>query len=619
MSNRRRLRAPDRLNSRSQTIAISESTAVDDPPVEEAAAPAVTRTAVTISEASTGTVTSAGGHRKKARLIEGDRWGSSGYYPRTVIERDGPKVFPAGTHMYLDHPTDTEEAERPERSVRDLAATIATTPAYEGDGLYAYIDIFPHALPLIESIGEAIGLSIRGAGTADFGTIKGRTGPIFESLTSGASVDFVTRAGAGGKLISLAEHARSNPTISEAIKRTLGAYLEAQLHLAFTQMADDMYGHGRLSREERISLSSAIGEGLAAFTAKVEAEQPQLFERDIWDGPADDTDTAATTESDRPAREATSNEVQCALNAALVAAYGDDGDNTQWIYVCDYDPDASTVWYAVSDNQSRTTWQQQYELNTTSGAATSASLADDRIEVVARTTYVPVPPDEQAADDTDGDNDTDAAVSESAAPIPPAANQPPLSVADGAPPTVSTHPIGEAEMADSPAGNPPVPAGTTDTTVPAAVTEAQTARRAAEVALDEANRQRLAAETELARFRAVEAARPIANALLAESQVNTATSQARVMAQVTAAVPLTEAGVLDETAFRAAVAEAITDKETELAEARQGAGAGTVSGLGAGTATTAVDNTATTQSMTESFKRLGLSDKAAALAAGGRS
>ena len=30
-------------------------------------------------------------------------WGSSGYYPASVLERDGPAVFPAKTQMFWDH------------------------------------------------------------------------------------------------------------------------------------------------------------------------------------------------------------------------------------------------------------------------------------------------------------------------------------------------------------------------------------------------------------------------------------------------------------------------------------------------------------------------------------
>ena len=57
--------------------------------------------------------TKVSGTRYRARLIEGDRWGSSGYYPREVLERDGPNVWPENTQIYLDHPTEREDWERP--------------------------------------------------------------------------------------------------------------------------------------------------------------------------------------------------------------------------------------------------------------------------------------------------------------------------------------------------------------------------------------------------------------------------------------------------------------------------------------------------------------------------
>lgn len=174
-------------------------------------------------------------------------------------------------------------------------------------------------------------------------------------------------------------------------------------------------------------------------------------------------------------------------------------------------------------------------------------------------------------------------------------------------------------MADSPTGTMPGAAGTTDTAVSTAVTEAQAARIKAETDLAESNRRAVEAETELARFRAVETARPIVAKLLAESQVTTPAAQARVVAQVIASVPLTEANVLDETKLTETANAAIADMETVLAEARQGAGAGQVSGLGGDAGGAGVDDAAFTKDLAESFQRLGLGDKAAALAAGGRS
>ena len=166
-------------------------------------------------------LTATTGRRYRARLIEGDRWGSSGWYGREMLERDGPQVWPAGTQVYMDHPGATEQHDRPERSVRDLAGKITTTPVYEADGLYADVEFYPHVAPIIEAMWEDVGMSIRAAGTAESGERDGRTGPVITSLTEGISVDVVTRAGAGGKLVALLESARA--TVAETLPGNLVA------------------------------------------------------------------------------------------------------------------------------------------------------------------------------------------------------------------------------------------------------------------------------------------------------------------------------------------------------------------------------------------------------------
>lgn len=158
-------------------------------------------------------LTAGTGRRYRARLIEGDRWGSSGYYSREMLERDGPQVWPYGTQVYLDHPGATEQHDRPERSVRDLAGKIVTAPVYEGDGLYSEVEFYPHMAPVIEAMWEDVGMSIRAAGTAEHGERDGRSGPIITSLSEGVSVDVVTKAGAGGKLVALLESARATEAL----------------------------------------------------------------------------------------------------------------------------------------------------------------------------------------------------------------------------------------------------------------------------------------------------------------------------------------------------------------------------------------------------------------------
>lgn len=140
-------------------------------------------------------------------------WGSSGYYSAEMLERDGPKVFTKGLHMYVDHPTAEEAAQRPERSVRDLGAVLETDATYQangaaGPGLYADAKVLPAFAANLEALAPHIGTSIRASGKTAVGEADGKRGPIVESLVAAQSVDFVTKPGAGGQVLQLFEAAR---------------------------------------------------------------------------------------------------------------------------------------------------------------------------------------------------------------------------------------------------------------------------------------------------------------------------------------------------------------------------------------------------------------------------
>jgi hypothetical protein len=140
-------------------------------------------------------------------------WGSSGFYPAEVLERDGPIVFPAKTKMYWNHPTLSEEAERPEGDLRNLAAELVSGARWEatgvaGPGLYADAKVFGPYQAAVEELAPHIGVSIRAAGRAVAGEAEGRQGRIVQQLVNARSVDFVTEPGAGGQIISMFEAAR---------------------------------------------------------------------------------------------------------------------------------------------------------------------------------------------------------------------------------------------------------------------------------------------------------------------------------------------------------------------------------------------------------------------------
>ncbi len=140
-------------------------------------------------------------------------WGSSGYYSADVLKRDGPKVFPKGTHMYWNHPTASEEAQRPERDLRDLAAVFVKDAWFdangpEGPGLYTKAKVLSPYKEAVEELAPYIGTSIRAWGQAKDGEAEGKKGKIIERITVGRSCDFVTAPGAGGRVVQMFEAAR---------------------------------------------------------------------------------------------------------------------------------------------------------------------------------------------------------------------------------------------------------------------------------------------------------------------------------------------------------------------------------------------------------------------------
>lgn len=145
-------------------------------------------------------------------------WGSSGYYSaETLRQAAADRVFPAGTHMYIDHPTESESWERPERTLRDLAAVLLEDARWDESlqALVAEAVVFSEWRKALAEMLEHIGTSIRAYAEAEQGEAEGRRGQIITRLTEGVSVDFVTHAGRGGKVLAILESARPART-SEA-------------------------------------------------------------------------------------------------------------------------------------------------------------------------------------------------------------------------------------------------------------------------------------------------------------------------------------------------------------------------------------------------------------------
>lgn len=135
--------------------------------------------------------------------------GSTAFYTEAALRASGPQVFKAGTHMHWNHPTASEESERPERDLNTLAAVLTTDAEYregpKGPGLYARAKVFSDYADQVESKAAHIGLSIMASGVAETkdGRVVMRDGvPVLKEFTRAQSTDFVTRAGAGGLILT---------------------------------------------------------------------------------------------------------------------------------------------------------------------------------------------------------------------------------------------------------------------------------------------------------------------------------------------------------------------------------------------------------------------------------
>ena len=155
---------------------------------------------------SLGTVAPHGEGRMLVQIIT-PGVGSSGVYPEeTLKSAAAERVFAKGTQMFADHPTVAETQDRPERSIKDLAGVLTEDAYWDGTALVAEAQTFEPWRSVIAGMHDAIGVSIRATGTVTESDEDGR--PIITSLDEALSVDFVTKAGRGGKVRELYESAR---------------------------------------------------------------------------------------------------------------------------------------------------------------------------------------------------------------------------------------------------------------------------------------------------------------------------------------------------------------------------------------------------------------------------
>lgn len=137
----------------------------------------------------------------------------SRYYPIEMLKRDY-KVF-EGLKMYADHPTEQEEKELPERSIKPtgFVAKLMDVTCDENGTVTGVADIIEDWLMRKlanmrdKQMLSEMGISINALGHGSKATIEGVETLVIEQLTGARSVDFVTEPGANG-IVTLYESDR---------------------------------------------------------------------------------------------------------------------------------------------------------------------------------------------------------------------------------------------------------------------------------------------------------------------------------------------------------------------------------------------------------------------------
>lgn len=146
-----------------------------------------------------------GGDLLKGVVLLAPGWSkNSRYYSREVVARSVGHW--EGARAFLDHPSKSEDRDRPERSVRDLAGYYEGARVDREGRAVADLRLLGMHAPHVSALArearrsgrDIVGVSINAVGKTAEGEAEGRKGEIVEDILKGFSADIVTAPAAGG-------------------------------------------------------------------------------------------------------------------------------------------------------------------------------------------------------------------------------------------------------------------------------------------------------------------------------------------------------------------------------------------------------------------------------------
>lgn len=228
-----------------------------------------------------------GAGRYRIRIIAPGR-GSTGMYTAPNLAESAP-LFVPGTHMFFDHQTMTEDWERPERSVRDLAGVFESGAEIMPDGsLEADIKVYPSVNGIIRERWADIGVSINGWSVDEIGPDG-----VVPPLAGIQSVDFVTRAGAKGAVLEVLEsdgrwRVKNPPTPSNPTNTNVQEEQAVKPEDICKAVSEAMAAAMPAAIKEAAALLAADQEKKVAEAKKVEAPAVDPYEAAAKIAEADD-------------------------------------------------------------------------------------------------------------------------------------------------------------------------------------------------------------------------------------------------------------------------------------------------------------------------------------------
>jgi hypothetical protein len=174
----------------------------------------------------------------KIKVIEGDRKGSSAYYPKEALQEGAP-LFKENTKIFLNHPTQDDKFNQPERRVQDIAGYLTEGATYDGKDLYANATFLPQYQEMVKELAERglIGMSIRAEGEVS----EASGTKTLTRFTKVHSIDVVTEAGAGGGFVKLLESEKvSAPESGAESQKEKESLMEKEIVEALATLKTEM-------------------------------------------------------------------------------------------------------------------------------------------------------------------------------------------------------------------------------------------------------------------------------------------------------------------------------------------------------------------------------------------